>query len=323
MALVDLIDILKVVYNKDSQIISIFGDVEFLTEIMEDITDTILDFYGIPQDGSVEKGKKAYCRDGWYDLLWGDFCSEKISKEDLLNVLRRGQEKELKKNAGDIKNDALALGVLATALDAGFNATKKQTTQADYALANLLKRSIRGSMRITEHFLAHEFTVSKKRPDLARKIVLDGIDILKIFYLCNSILEPARAIDNKRLTMLSGKRSPELNKAIKGADNSDHLFKDFSCAGDFTTYYRRDRDKLFGIYYFISEQCSYSVGEVILYLTKAWKPIFIHISLPTQKHYQEFLFDYNGGEEFGPIDSLPDSVTLQLYLDSSKKKVRR
>lgn len=186
-------------------------------------------------------------------------------------------------------------------------------------------------VRITEHFFAHEFTVSKKHPELARKIPLDGVDILKVFYLCSSILEPARALDNepgkaldnRRLTILSGKRSQELNVAIEGEEESDHLFEGFSCAADFTTYYRRDRDKLFRIYGFIWEHCSYSVGEIILYLTKAWKPIFVHVSLPTRKHHQRFLFDYNKGEEFGPIRSLPDSIYMQIFLEGSKKKSRR
>lgn len=169
-------------------------------------------------------------------------------------------------------------------------------------------------MKITEHFDSPEFTVSAQFPELAKDIVLLENDLLKIFYICSCILEPARSLYNEKIPVLSGKRSPVLNEAVKGAEHSDHLFYGESCAVDWTMKRRR---KLLKVYGWIYTHCFYSVGEAILYLNKGWDPRFIHLSLPTRKHHSEFCFDYNRGEVFDLIDKLPGT----LYIDIFTKEV--
>ncbi len=165
-------------------------------------------------------------------------------------------------------------------------------------------------MKITEYFEDWEFKVSSDYPELARKIFLHGIDLLKLFYICSSILEPARSLYNERFIVTSGKRTVELNSAVNGAEQSDHLFLGRSCAVDFTM---RRKQKLPKVYGWIYTHCRYSVGEMILYLDKRWKPRFIHVSLPTKKHHSEFYFDYNKGEDFDDIAKLSGMSYIEIF----------
>ena len=164
-------------------------------------------------------------------------------------------------------------------------------------------------MKITEHFDSEEFRVSAQFPELARDIILLENDLLKIFYICSGILESARGPYNEPFPVLSGKRTSVLNEAVDGVEHSDHLL-DRSCAVDFTM---RRRQKLPKVYGWIYTHCYYSVGEMILYFDKKWKPRFIHVSLPTPKHHLEFYFDYNKGEDFDIIDKHLGDGSIIIY----------
>jgi len=170
-------------------------------------------------------------------------------------------------------------------------------------------------MKITEHFEDWEFRVSSDYPELAKEIELLWDDLLKLWYISSCILELARSLYEEPFIVTSGKRTAELNSAIHGAEQSDHLFLDRSCAVDFAM---RRKQKLLKVYGWIHTHCHYSVGEMILYLDKRWKPRFIHVSLPTKKHHSEFYFDYNRGENFDLIDKLPGTI----YIDIFTKEVR-
>jgi len=170
-------------------------------------------------------------------------------------------------------------------------------------------------MKITKYFSESEFKVSAEYPDLAKEIDLFWPDLVKLFYMCSCILELPRGFYKEPFLITSGKRSPELNFAVGGAKLSDHLFFELSCAVDFTM---RDKNKLFKVYSWIYTHCHYSVGELILYFDRKWKPHFIHVSLPTEKHHSEFYFDYNRGENFDLIDKLPGTI----YIDIFTKEVR-
>jgi len=123
------------------------------------------------------------------------------------------------------------------------------------------------------------------------------------------ILEPIRDIIRKPIIILSGKRTPLLNEAVRGAENSDHLFKGFSCAADF---YTKDRKKLYKIFRHLLWDFNYAVGEAILYFTEDWNPRFIHLSLPTPKHHHDFFYDYNNGQEFKHLVDLPEEVYVAI-----------
>lgn len=79
-------------------------------------------------------------------------------------------------------------------------------------------------MQLTAHFSLEEFTYSSTA--LARGIdntpSAEVIENLK--YLCQEILEPLREHFNEPIIISSGYRSPALNKAVRGATNSNHLY---------------------------------------------------------------------------------------------------
>jgi len=152
-------------------------------------------------------------------------------------------------------------------------------------------------MRIyhTKHFPFNEFVVSKTHPELAASIQLTDTDKFKIYVLSN-ILELIRTkCDNTPILVLSGKRSEELNIAIGGAKNSDHLFRYNSAAVDFTFKSKPDY-YLWNAYLFIHMYFEYSYGQLILYFNGGDinKPTFIHLSLPTSKHKSERRLFFNG-----------------------------
>lgn len=165
-------------------------------------------------------------------------------------------------------------------------------------------------MQLTEHFKLEDFAVSHDYPELAKKIKFSKEDITKLFYICQGILEPAREVQDKPIIITSGKRTLELNKAVGGAPHSDHLFRKYSCAVDFTT---KEEEELFDIYYFIYNHYYYFVGELIIYFNKVWVPRFLHLSLPTLKHHHQFFYDYDYGKEFEPIYDAPNGIYYKLH----------
>lgn len=77
--------------------------------------------------------------------------------------------------------------------------------------------------RITENFSWEEFERSGKAAELAidNTIPDEGI-ASQIRSLCVTVLQPIRDAFGGPLTINSGYRSPALNKAVKGARNSQH-----------------------------------------------------------------------------------------------------
>ncbi len=78
-------------------------------------------------------------------------------------------------------------------------------------------------MQLSEHFAFEEFIFSQTA-------VRNGIDntpnqqqIQNLRALCESVLEPIRTLIKQPLHISSGYRSPQLNKAIGGATNSQHM----------------------------------------------------------------------------------------------------
>jgi len=76
-------------------------------------------------------------------------------------------------------------------------------------------------LRLSEHFTLREFTVSQTATRLGLVNGTTPEDIEKLIDLCNNVLEPIRAHFGP-VTISSGYRSPELNRAIGGSTNSQH-----------------------------------------------------------------------------------------------------
>ncbi len=82
-------------------------------------------------------------------------------------------------------------------------------------------------MKLTKNFSNHEFTVSTDFPKLANKIEISEHGNNKLKLLSESLLQPIRdewSDKSESITILSGIRSKELNTAIKGSSDSDHLY---------------------------------------------------------------------------------------------------
>ena len=79
---------------------------------------------------------------------------------------------------------------------------------------------------LTEDFTLGEFIVSREYPHLASQVrdCLTETDKIKCFLLARLYLQNVRNQYKSAITILSGKRSFELNKAIGGSSTSDHLF---------------------------------------------------------------------------------------------------
>ena len=79
-------------------------------------------------------------------------------------------------------------------------------------------------MRITEHFTLEELTDSAtaRRRNISNR-PNDRI-VLALTELCNVLLEPLRKRYGRPIRVNSGYRSPELNRVVGGAANSQHMY---------------------------------------------------------------------------------------------------
>jgi hypothetical protein len=78
-------------------------------------------------------------------------------------------------------------------------------------------------MKLTEHFSLEEMVASSTASirGIDNYPLQPEIDNLKL--LCEEVLEPARIALGMPLTVTSGYRSPELNRAVNGAKTSHHV----------------------------------------------------------------------------------------------------
>lgn len=132
---------------------------------------------------------------------------------------------------------------------------------------------------LSKNFMLSEFAVSADHPELAAKITLNEADEIKLFQLCATILQPVRDVFSST-KIISGKRNGELNVAVEGSKNSDHIYWSVHCAVDFTL---PQGGNVSACYNWIKETMPYAFGQLILYRNRG----FIHVSLPTYKHHYE------------------------------------
>lgn len=96
---------------------------------------------------------------------------------------------------------------------------------------------------ISRNFSYSEFKVSASFPRLAEQIVLTKADKVKMHWQTHIFLQPLRDILNDgvvdvqleiQINISSGIRDVALNSAVGGVSVSDHLYRNLSCATDFT-----------------------------------------------------------------------------------------
>lgn len=84
-------------------------------------------------------------------------------------------------------------------------------------------------MNFPKYFTLKELVYS----DTAKAQNIDNVptfeNIVNLYRLCDKVLDPARKELGRPITVTSGYRSPELNKAVGGVSNSQHLT---GCAAD-------------------------------------------------------------------------------------------
>lgn len=76
---------------------------------------------------------------------------------------------------------------------------------------------------LSPHFTLEEFTNSSTAKRLGIKNEPNEEQILNLTALCNNTLQPVRDAQGKPIFISSGYRCPELNKAVGGSPNSQHM----------------------------------------------------------------------------------------------------
>jgi zinc D-Ala-D-Ala carboxypeptidase len=120
--------------------------------------------------------------------------------------------------------------------------------------------------KLSDNFKLGEFKVSSTCPGLAKKIKFSVEDYYSLKLLCFECIQPIRDRFGP-IKILSGKRSEELNKAVKGSKFSDHLT---SNAADISCLNFSEND----VFRWIVNESTIPYRQVILYPASR----FIHIS---------------------------------------------
>lgn len=144
-------------------------------------------------------------------------------------------------------------------------------------------------MQLSEHFTLAEFTTSKTATRQGLDNTPDAKARLRLAYLCQNILQPIRRRLNLPIEVTSGYRSPELNKAVGGAKNSQHMTGD---AADIICNHTTMRHLWQTIELMVREGEIY-VGQLIWEGGDASAPSWIHISNPREgKKNNEIIYAY-------------------------------
>lgn len=130
---------------------------------------------------------------------------------------------------------------------------------------------------LTPHFTLSEMTVTKT--GIVNTPNAEQTNQLRL--LCRDILEPLRFHGEcAPIIVDSAFRSPLVNKAVGGVPTSQHLLGQ---AADIHCYYSTPR--LYEIIFGLVNDGVFNVGQCIIYT----KSHFVHISLPTSTHKNEFI----------------------------------
>jgi zinc D-Ala-D-Ala carboxypeptidase len=123
-------------------------------------------------------------------------------------------------------------------------------------------------MKLTTHFWSDEFLVSEKRQDLLDDVVFSDDQIQRLYLLCSFGLQRIRDAYGP-IKILSGYRTPSLNKIVRGSLSSQHM----NCeAADFCMTKHIPLETVFS---YIRYQLLWP-GQAFFYRGKR----FIHLALP-------------------------------------------
>lgn len=134
-------------------------------------------------------------------------------------------------------------------------------------------------MYITKNFTLEELYKSNTASKLGINNIPNKDATNNLMILAVKILQPLREAYGKPITITSGYRCNELNKAVKGSATSQHLKGE---AADLVT---DNNKKLFEVAKKLIDEGKIKVGQLIDEYNYKW----IHISLPNNKHNNQIL----------------------------------
>lgn len=134
-------------------------------------------------------------------------------------------------------------------------------------------------MYITKNFTLEELYKSNTASKLGINNIPNKDATNNLMILAVKILQPLREAYGKPITVTSGYRCNELNKAVKGSATSQHLKGE---AADLVT---DNNKKLFEVAKKLIDEGKIKVGQLIDEYNYKW----IHISLPNNKHNNQIL----------------------------------
>lgn len=131
-------------------------------------------------------------------------------------------------------------------------------------------------MQLTTHFTLEEFerSATAEARGINNKVPEEMVPTLR--RLCVEVLEPLRLHVREPVRISSGYRCPELNTAVGGVRNSQHM------RGEAADIYCSDKEKLRAWYVWIRDNCRYHQ----LLLEHAGNSMWIHVSLREAKKEQ-------------------------------------
>ena len=144
------------------------------------------------------------------------------------------------------------------------------------------------SARLTEHFNFSEFARTSRQEFAQANNDAAAGHIGNLLSLCAQ-LEKVRAMFHRPIFITSGFRCPELNAAVGGAPNSQHLF---GLAADFVVEGFQDPTSMRFIFDWCKNNLDYR--QLIFENPEGRKP-WIHLGLPNGDGKREALF-WNGSE---------------------------
>ena len=139
-------------------------------------------------------------------------------------------------------------------------------------------------MKLSKNFTSEELVRSTTAQRLRINNEPSSKELASLTVLATDILQPLRDAWGQPIVVSSGYRCEELNKAVGGAKNSQHLLgeaADIHTLSDFPA----DNQALFSTAVCLVRDGKIKVGQLIDEYGYNW----IHISLPNSKHTNQIL----------------------------------